>query len=178
MTGRAAALALGLLLASCGDFSMEDQKKYEPYEQVELFPDGSANQHPVPGTVYRGELADLAPLSERPPLTRALLEHGQERYDINCSPCHGRDGYGHGIVVERGFPAPPSYHTERLRAASARHFMDVIQNGYGIMYSYAARVPPADRWAIVAYIRALQLSQHATVASLPDDVAEQLKQQP
>ncbi|HEX6142148.1 MAG TPA: cytochrome c [Geminicoccaceae bacterium] len=155
-------------LTGCGGYDMEDQAKYEPYETAALFEDGSAQQHPVPGTVARGELATLAVLEERPPLTLDLLERGRERYGIYCWPCHGATGDGNGIITRRGFPNPPSYHIPRLVQAPDRHFMDVIRDGYGVMYSYAARVPPADRWAIVAWIRALQLSQHAEVAALDE----------
>jgi mono/diheme cytochrome c family protein len=95
------------------------------------------------------------------PTTMALLQRGQQRFDIFCAPCHGRSGTGDGMIVRRGFPAPPSYHTERLRNAPDSHFYQVISDGYGVMYPYADRIAPADRWAIVAYIRALQLSQHA-----------------
>ena len=165
---RRASLLVSLLLAACGGFDMEDQDRYEPYETAEIFPDGSAQQPPVPGTVARGELAPLAVLAERPPLTPELIERGQERYQIFCWPCHGGAGYGDGMIVQRGFPPPPSYHIERLRNAPDEHFMNVIRDGYGVMYSYSDRVPPADRWAIVAYIRALQLSQHANVAELPE----------
>jgi mono/diheme cytochrome c family protein len=96
------------------------------------------------------------------PVTKALLVRGQQRYNIYCAPCHGRSGDGAGMVVQRGFPAPPSYHTQRLRHAPDSHFYQVISNGYGVMYPYADRIAAHDRWAIVAYIRALQLSQHAT----------------
>jgi mono/diheme cytochrome c family protein len=96
------------------------------------------------------------------PLTRALLTRGQQRFDIYCAPCHGRSGDGAGMVVQRGFPGPPSYHSEHLRHAPDSHLYQVISNGYGVMYPYADRITPHDRWAIVAYIRALQLSQHAT----------------
>lgn len=95
------------------------------------------------------------------PLTLALLRRGQQRFDIDCAPCHGRSGDGGGMIVRRGFPAPPSYHSARLRRAPDSHFYQVITHGYGVMYPYADRVAPRDRWAIVAYIRALQLSQHA-----------------
>lgn len=95
-----------------------------------------------------------------PPLTLALLQRGQERFRIDCTPCHSELGDGHGMIVQRGFPAPPSYHIDRLREAPTQHFYDVITHGYGAMYSFAGRVAPADRWAIAAYIRALQLSQH------------------
>ena len=103
-----------------------------------------------------------------PPASPALLARGRERFDIYCSPCHGLDGKGDGIVAARGFPHPPSFTEPRLLAAPASEFYDAISKGYGVMYSYAARVEPRDRWAIIAYIRALQLSQHATVAQVPD----------
>lgn len=170
-------IGLLVLLVACDQYSMADQKKYESYEVAELLPDDIAMQQPVPGTVWRGELAQLAVLEQRPQMTMALLERGRERFDIFCSPCHGRAGDGEGIIVRRGFPKPPSYHIDRLRDAPDRHFLDVIQNGYGVMYSYAARVPPADRWAIVAYIRALQLGQHAVVAKLPEDLQQGLEDQ-
>jgi len=102
------------------------------------------------------------------PATLEVLERGQERYNIYCSPCHGLSGRGDGMVVRRGFPAPPSYHSAKLRAATAQHIFDVISNGYGVMYSYAARVEPRDRWAIVAYIRALQESRNARLAEAPE----------
>jgi mono/diheme cytochrome c family protein len=104
-----------------------------------------------------------------PPITPQLLARGRERFDIFCSPCHSIAGDGDGMVARRGFPHPPSYHTDRLRAASDAHFYAVITNGYGAMFSYATRIEPADRLAIVAYIRALQLSQHAPIAQLPDE---------
>jgi mono/diheme cytochrome c family protein len=164
---RIASLSL-LLLAACGGRDMKDQEKYEEYEAAALFPDGSAMRHPVPGTVARGEPEYRAELRERPPMSIALLERGRERFDIYCSPCHSRAGDGEGIIVQRGFPQPPSYHIERLREASDGHIVAVITQGYGVMYSYAARVPPADRWAIAAYIRALQLSQHADLSDIPE----------
>lgn len=111
------------------------------------------------------------------PVTREVLERGRERFDIYCSPCHGRTGEGNGMIVQRGFPPPPSYHIERLRKAPAGHFVDVITQGYGIMYSYAARVEPADRWAIAAYIRALQRSQDATLAIVPPEQRAKLEEQ-
>ena len=108
------------------------------------------------------------------PITRALLQRGRERFDIHCAPCHSPVGDGDGMIVRRGFPQPPSYHSARLRAAPDRHFYDVITRGYGIMYSYADRVAPEDRWAIVAYIRALQLSQYASLKDVPADEASRL----
>ena len=112
------------------------------------------------------------------PITAELLGRGQERYGIYCAVCHGADGYGQGMIVQRGFPAPPSFHTDRLREAPAGHFFDVMTRGYGVMYPYASRVTPEDRWAIVAYIRALQFSQHAPIATVPADLQSQLSKEP
>ncbi|MBN9563367.1 MAG: cytochrome c [Alphaproteobacteria bacterium] len=119
----------------------------------------------TPSDTVQFEQKPVAP----PPVTLALLERGQERFRIYCTPCHSELGDGHGMIVQRGFPPPPSYHIDRLRAAPVEHFYDVITHGYGAMYSYANRVQPADRWAIAAYIRALQLSQHASIADVPAD---------
>jgi mono/diheme cytochrome c family protein len=110
-----------------------------------------------------------------PPLTLALLQRGQQRFRIYCTPCHSELGDGNGMIVQRGFPHPPSYHDERLVKAPTQHFYDVITHGYGAMYSFAARVAPEDRWAIAAYIRALQLSQHATPDDLSPSEREALK---
>ncbi|MDN5851209.1 MAG: cytochrome c, partial [Nitrococcus sp.] len=159
-------LLLAVMLTACDQPPFADQPKYEPYEAAWDWPDDQSALQPVPGTVSRdamlGPIAQTLPV----PLTQELLARGQQRYRIYCTPCHGQVGYGNGLVVQHGFPAPPSYHTERLRNASLRHFYDVISDGYGVMYSYAARVAPGDRWAIAAYIRALQLSQHAPVRIL------------
>ena len=120
--------------------------------------------------------ANLTPNAPRPlaaanplPVDRRTLERGRQRFDIYCSPCHSIAGDGDGMIVRRGFPQPPSYHTDRLRNAPDAHFYSVITNGYGMMYSYADRVAPSDRWAIVAYIRALQLSQNARLADVPPE---------
>jgi mono/diheme cytochrome c family protein len=112
------------------------------------------------------------------PVTRAVLERGRQRFEINCVPCHGETGEGNGIVVQRGFPAPPSYHIERLRAAPVGHFFDVMTRGYGVMYSYATRVTPEDRWAIAAYIRALQLSENAKLGDMPTNEIAKLNATP
>lgn len=153
-------IAVALLLAACGDDKMVSQPKFTPYAPSNLFPDGASARPAPPGTVARG--AHVAP----PPLTMALLRRGRQRFDIDCAPCHGRTGDGDGIVVSRGFLAPPSYYSQRLRAAPDAHFLDVIAHGYGVMASYADRVSPYDRYAIVAYIRALQLSRAVPVAAL------------
>jgi mono/diheme cytochrome c family protein len=149
-----------LALAACDN--MANQPKRLPFEAYRGEQARSGDAVPVPGTVARDDVA-----VPQPPVTPALLARGQERFDIYCAPCHGRVGDGDGMIVERGFPAPPSYHIDRLRQAPSQHFYDVISNGYGAMYSYAARVAPEDRWAIVAYIRALQRSQDATLADVP-----------
>ena len=157
-------LALACLmmgLAACDN--MANQPKLNPYE----LPYGSALGWPVkppPNTVARDE--PLMPPSA-PPVTMALLQRGRQRFDINCAPCHGRVGDGNGIIVQRGFPRPPSYYKDSLRTAPSQHFYDVITRGHGVMFSYADRVDPADRWAIVAYIRALQASADAPPADVP-----------
>jgi mono/diheme cytochrome c family protein len=110
-------------------------------------------------------------------ITAEVLTLGQKQYNISCAPCHGHTGYGDGMVVRRGFPRPPSYHTDQLRNATNDHFYDVITNGFGRMWSYADQVEPRDRWAVVAYIRTLQLSQHATLADVPADKQSQLGNQ-
>lgn len=174
MSGLRLTLVLGtLLIAGCRQ-DMEDQPRYDPLEASNQFADGMSARTPVAGTVARD--ADLTPSEGIPyPITIELLQRGRQRFDIFCSPCHGRTGDGHGMIVQRGFPAPPSYHQDALRKASDRHFYDVITNGYGAMYSYAARVPPQDRWAIVAYIRALQYSRDAPVAELPQILRRRLE---
>jgi len=164
----AASLLLPLaLLAGCRQ-EMTQQRKYETYEPAPLWPDGTSARPLPEGVVARGDLARLAAAAEPPPVTPALLARGQERFGIYCAPCHGPAGDGDGMIPRRGFPRPPSYHTSRLRAAPAAYFFDVISNGYGVMYSYAARVEPADRWAIIAYIRALQLSRGVELSAVPD----------
>ena len=140
-------------LAACDDMRLQPkQKNYSPLVGPAATPQD---------TVQFGEKPATAP-----PVTQALLERGQERYRIYCTPCHSELGDGNGMIVQRGFKRPPSYHEQRLREAPVDYFYDVITNGYGAMYSFAARVPPQDRWAIAAYIRALQLSQNASAADL------------
>ena len=120
-----------------------------------------------------GEYAESIPL----PVTKEFLLRGQERFNIFCSPCHGRVGDGQGMIAQRGFPQPPSFHSERLREEPVGYYYDVITNGFGVMYSYASRIQPRDRWAIVAYIRALQLSQNSTLEDLPAEARQELESQ-
>jgi mono/diheme cytochrome c family protein len=149
-------LLSALLLAGCHqNLTMSDQKKLDEWERSSVFRNGKVLQSPAPGSVSREQ--DLGNvLAEKPPLTLALVQRGRERFNIFCSECHGPTGDADGTVVQRGFPKPPSFHEARLVNAPDEHFVDVITNGHGVMYSYADRVPPADRWAIAAYIRALQ----------------------
>lgn len=166
-------LSFLLLITACKQ-DMADQPRYDPLESSTQFADGMSARMPVDGTVTRD--ADLAATPDKfpYPVTMALLQRGQQRFDIFCSPCHGRTGDGHGMIVQLGFPPPPSYHQDALRNASDRHFYDVITSGYGAMYPYGARVAPEDRWAIVAYIRALQYSRYASAGALPVDLRAKL----
>lgn len=156
-----------VLLAGCNQ-AMEDQPRYDTYEEAALWPNRQSARMPVLGTVARGDPLQPAPGTMPVALTRELLERGKKQYETFCTPCHGATGAGDGMVVQRGFPAPPSYHSTLLRQAPLKHFYDVIAEGYGVMYSYGARVRPDDRWAIAAYIRALQLSQNAKISDLTD----------
>jgi mono/diheme cytochrome c family protein len=179
-------LLLSLVLNACRQ-DMYNQPRTKTYSATEFFADGtSARPLPAHTIEYHGARANEAfytgltnnvlvaamPL----PVTPQLLERGRERFDIYCAVCHGATGEGNGEIVQRGFPAPPTYHSDRLRNAPIGHFYDVITNGYGVMYSYASRVEPNDRWAIAAYIRALQLSQHASAADLPPNEQKKLEQ--
>ena len=156
---RAIAIIALCVLSACSDMSNQPkQRSYSPLVgPAQTPPDAVA-------FLYREPNA--------PPLTLALIERGQQRYRIFCTPCHSELGNGQGMIVQRGFPAPPTFDSERLIQAPTRHFVDVIAQGHGAMYSYAARVPPADRWAIAAYIRALQKSQNASATDLAAAKAE------
>lgn len=167
-----------LLLTGCGEQRMVGQAKYEVFEASTFFEDGRSARELVPNTVARGQARldthlytgteNGAPATRYPfPVTPAVLKRGQERYAIYCTPCHGYDGYGQGIVVQRGLSPPPSLHEARLREAPPGYLFGVITNGIGAMYSYDYRVAPEDRWAIVAYLQALQLSQSATIDDVP-----------
>ena len=148
-----------IVLTGCDD--MIHQAKRNPYERNAGDPRTADPAQTPGGTVPFAEKPAVPP-----PVTLALIERGQDRFRQFCTPCHSELGDGHGMVVQRGFSPPPSYHNARLRAAPTQHFYDVITNGHGAMYSFAQRVPPPDRWAIAAYIRALQLSEQATQADL------------
>ena len=157
---------------------MHDQPRYKPFAKSAFFPDERSARPRVPGTVARGHLpgdpaletgkAGTSFVAAVPvPIDLPLLKRGEQRYRIYCAPCHGRVGRGDGMIVQRGYRQPPSFHIDRLRAQPAGYFFDVITAGFGAMPDYAAQVSVPDRWAIVAYVRALQLSQNATVADVP-----------
>ncbi len=165
---------------------MAEQPSYRPLAKSSFFGDDRSARPLLPGTVARGQLRADEPFytgksGENPiatlpvPLTPELLRRGQERFDIFCAPCHDRTGSGGGMVVLRGYRRPPSFHSDRLRQAPVGHFFDVMTRGFGAMPDYAAEVPPADRWAIAAYIRALQVSQHATLADVPPEARRALE---
>jgi mono/diheme cytochrome c family protein len=188
--------AIGMAgLASCRQ-DMHDQPKYEAYEGSDFFADSQANRAAVEGTVARGFLNDDESLygiakatgtqdSSKPKtylanfpfaISAKMLDRGQERYNIYCAPCHAQTGVGDGMVVRRGYRKPPTFHQERLRTQPVGYFFDVITNGFGVMPSYADQIPVRDRWAIVAYIRALQLSQNASFADVPEAKRAELGQ--
>ena len=180
-----ALLLVSLLLTACGN--MKHQNYLRPEEPSLHLPHGTSAQLPpahtvphvtrLPDSPFTTGERDGKLLTDIPiPVTPDLLARGRERFDIYCAVCHGPDGYGRGIVVRRGFPAPPSYHEPRLRNAPVGHFFQVITHGYGMMYSYADRLDAHDRWAVAAYIRALQLSQHARVQDLAQSDRERLNQ--
>jgi mono/diheme cytochrome c family protein len=167
-----------LSLAACRQ-DMHDQPKFKPLAESDFYADLRSARTPVEGTVARGQLREdtyfyTGKVGDNPgdympfPATGDLLERGQQRYNIYCAPCHSRLGDGNGVVSGRGFPRkPPSFHDERLRKVPLGYFFDVMTNGFGSMADYASQIPPRDRWAIVAFIRALQLSQAATAADVP-----------
>jgi len=170
-----------LLLAGCRQ-DMHDQPRFKPLAKSDFYADWRSARPPVEGTVARGQLHEdsylyTGKIGNNPgdympfPVTEAVLLRGRERFDIYCSPCHSRLGDGRGMIVQRGFRAPPSYHTERLRNAPLGYFFDVMTQGFGAMPEYASQIPARDRWAIVAYIRALQLSQHAISSDVPSGQA-------
>jgi mono/diheme cytochrome c family protein len=183
-----ASVVLAASLAATGGAcrqDMHDQPKYKPYRASDFFGDGRSVRDPIPGTVARGQLredayletgkagdkfADAFPFA----VTADVMKRGQQRFEIYCTPCHDRLGSGNGMVVRRGYRRPPSLHIDRLRQAPHGYFFDVITNGFGAMPDYAAQIPVKDRWAIVAYIRALQLSQNATMADVPPSARGEL----
>jgi mono/diheme cytochrome c family protein len=169
-----APIAALVALAGCQQ-QMAIQPRYQPLAASDYFADGQSARPPVDGTLAQGRAeldylyvakdATAFPL----PLTADLMARGQQRFTIFCAPCHGELGDGNGFVTTRGFRRPPTFHSDRLRAAPVGHFFDVITNGFGAMYDFSGQIPPHDRWAIIAYIRALQLSQNVPASRLTAD---------
>jgi mono/diheme cytochrome c family protein len=168
---------------------MHNTPTAQPLRESLFVKDASTSRLPVEGTIARGTLQDDAAFftgkesgaaSNALPfaLTAAVLDRGEERFNIYCTPCHGVSGRGDGMIVRRGYRQPPSFHLERLQTAPIGHFYDTMTNGFGAMPDYRAQIAPRDRWAIAAYVRALQLSQHATAADIPAEERQKLAQQP
>jgi len=177
-------LLLPLLTTGCRQ-DMHDQPKYQPLERSAFFEDGRASRPLIAATIAQGQLrADellyTGKSGDKPatvfpfPITKEVLERGQQRFNIYCSPCHDRMGTGLGMVVPPGLRQPPSYHIQRLRESPVGYFYDVITNGFGAMPDYATQIQPKDRWAVVAYIRVLQRSQNATLADVPADAVRKI----
>jgi mono/diheme cytochrome c family protein len=177
-----------LALTACRD-DMHNQPRYKPLAGTDFFGDRRAARPAVEGTIARGHLRidearyngkiggediDQFPI----PIAKADIERGQERFNVYCTPCHGRLGDGNGMVVQRGFRQPPSYYSERLMKAPVGHFFDVVSNGFGAMPSYAPRVTPDDRWRVIAYIRALQTSVSGKLGDVPADQRQNLPVEP
>jgi mono/diheme cytochrome c family protein len=189
-------LPFALLSSACRE-DMQNQPKYRPYRQSTFFKDGESGRQPIEGTVARGHLkedalfytgkttgsapsdaaSEFQGFTDSFPreVTAETLKRGEERYNIYCAVCHDRSGYGEGMVVRRGYKKPPPFHSDRLRQAPVGYLFDVITNGFGAMPDYAAQIPPNDRWAIVAYLRALQLSQNTHVNALSADERNKLE---
>ena len=180
----AAAGLFVLLHGGCTD--MYDDQKMKPLEESRFFSDHLSARPLVEGTVPRdhmlldehfytgkvgGKLVERFPF----PITAEILKRGRDRYDVFCSPCHGRLGDGLGMIVQRGFPKPNSFHADSVSAKPVGHYFDVITNGFGVMSSYADQIPVRDRWAIIAYVRALQLSQHATLQDVPEQERKKME---
>lgn len=179
-------LVILFMAAACRQ-DMHDQPKYRPLRATTFFADGSSARPLVEGTIARGTLQEDeafftgksggAAVAELPfAVDEHVLDRGQERFNIYCAPCHGVSGRGDGMIVRRGYRQPPSFHVDRLQQAPIGHFYDTMTNGFGAMPDYRAQITPRDRWAIAAYVRALQLSQHATAADLPAEERQKLGQ--
>jgi mono/diheme cytochrome c family protein len=174
----ACALAASLGAGAACRQDMHDAPRYDALEKSDFFPDRRTSRTLIEGTVPRGHLRaddayytgkeNGAPVATLPmPVTRQLLARGQDRYNVYCAPCHSKTGQGDGMVVRRGYKQPPSMHDPRLQASAVGYFYDLMTRGFGQMPDYAAQIAPEDRWAVAAYIRALQISQHATVEDVP-----------
>ena len=183
-----ATIAAMLLLTACRQ-DMQNEPRYKPLASSDFFADQRSARPQVEGTVARGHLhidearytgkMDGEDIDQFPiPIAKADIERGETRFNVYCTPCHGRLGDGNGMVVLRGFRQPPSYYSDRLRSAPVGHFFDVVTNGFGSMASYASRIQTDDRWRLIAYIRALQLSESASINDVPQDQRQNLAVEP
>ena len=180
----AGTVALVFFIAGCQYLrqDMATQPKNKPLSPSDFFEDGRSERPLIENTVAHGSLANdelFVPKDSNAfplPVNQQLLERGEDRYKIFCTPCHGLQGDGNGMVAVRGMKHPPSYHQDRLRQVPNGYMYDVVINGFGAMYGYSAQIPPRDRWAIIAYVRALQLSRNAKAADLPAELREKLDQ--
>jgi len=180
VTRRILLVAYGIALAGCNEEllrqDMANQPKYRPQTPSDFFADGRSERPLIENTVARGSIENdelIVPKDSNAfpvAVNEALLERGEARYKIYCTPCHGLQGDGNGMIVDRGMKRPPSYHIDRLRQSPNGYYYDVITNGFGSMYSYSAQIPPKDRWAIIAYVRALQLSRNVKASDLPESI--------
>jgi len=180
LTRRFLLAACALFLAGCNEEllrqDMANQPKNRPLSESDFFADGRSERPLIENTVARGSIANdelVVPKDSNAfplPLDAKLLERGEARYKIYCTPCHGLQGDGNGMIVMRGMKRPPSYHIDRLRQSPNGYYFDVITNGFGAMYGYSAQISPKDRWAIIAYVRALQLSRNAKASELPESL--------
>jgi hypothetical protein len=179
----AGAACCALAISGC-DYSLRQDMANQPYNRPlspsDFFADGRSERPLLENTVAHGAVGnDVYSVSKDYagyplPVNERLVQRGAERYKIFCSPCHGLQGDGNGMAAVRGMKHPPSYHIDRLRQAPNGYFYDVVTNGFGVMYSYSERIPPADRWAIIAYVRALQLSRNAKTSDLPETLRQKL----
>jgi mono/diheme cytochrome c family protein len=187
-TAAALLFALPTVFSGCERNDMHNQPKHKPLELSTFFDDGMSSRPIIPGTIARGQLVsvDMRYSGIRPPgqkvpdtfpfeITKADLKRGKQRFEIYCAVCHGATGHADGMIVQRGFSKPPSYHEQRLKDAPVGHFYDVITNGFGAMYSYNDRVYPEDRWRIAAYIKVLQMHQDQVASSAGQANHEQSK---
>jgi hypothetical protein len=183
----AGAVCLVLLISGC-DYSLRQDMANQPYNRPlspsDFFTDGRSERPLLENTVSRESTQSDAYSASKDyagyplPVNAKLLQRGEDRYKIFCTPCHGLQGDGNGMAAVRGMKRPPSYHIDRLRQAPNGYFYDVITNGFGAMYSYSERIPPSDRWAIIAYVRALQLSRNAKASDLPENLRQKLNSSP
>ncbi len=165
---------LVFFISACRE-DMQEQPRLNPLSGSSFFSDSMGSRPRVEGTVAEDDSDDVPDSSYNPPITSELMDRGENRYKIYCSPCHGISGYADGLVVRRGFSKPPNFNTDSLRATADKDFINAMKHGYGSMPDYAAELSPNDRRAIIVYIRALQLSQHAHLSDIPEPMRKNIR---